>query len=130
MIRAVLLLLLVVSAATLLGLAVAEHSGYVLIAWKGLRYESSLWVFLLLLALAWGLFVGVRWLVRVLLASGGVVNPWSRRNRGKRQQLAADKGLRLASNFSRFVICRDIPPGFHEVAIDTDELQKMRKEAA
>ena len=93
MIRAVLLLLLVVSAATLLGLAVAEHSGYVLIAWKGLRYESSLWVFLLLLALAWGLFVGVRWLVRVLLASGGVVNPWSRRNRGKRQQLAADKGL-------------------------------------
>ena len=93
MIRAVLLLLLVVSAATLLGLAVAEHSGYVLIAWKGLRYESSLWVFLLLLALACGLFVGVRWLVRVLLASGGVVNPWSRRNRGKRQQLAADKGL-------------------------------------
>ena len=86
MIRAVLLLLLVVSAATLLGLAVAEHSGYVLIAWKGLRYESSLWVFLLLLALAWGLFVGVRWLVRVLLASGGVVNPWSRRIRGKRQQ--------------------------------------------
>ena len=41
-----------------------------------------------------------------------------------------DKGLRLASNFSRFVICRDIPPGFHEVAIDTDELQKMRKDAA
>ena len=44
MIRAVLLLLLVVSAATLLGLAVAEHSGYVLIAWKGLRYESSSWL--------------------------------------------------------------------------------------
>lgn len=93
MIRAVLLLLLVVALATVLGLAIAEHSGYVLIAWKGLRYESSLWVFLLVLVLAWALFVGLRWLVRVCLVSSGVVNPWSRRNRGKRQQLAADKGL-------------------------------------
>ena len=42
-----------------LGLAVAEHSGYVLIAWKGLRYESSLWVFLLLIALA---AAGAAWL--------------------------------------------------------------------
>jgi hypothetical protein len=45
-------------------------------------------------------------------------------------QKVADEGLRLASNFSRFVICRDIPPGFHEVVIDLAELQKMQKEAA
>ena len=51
MIRAALLLSLAVAAATLLGMAIVEHSGYVLIAWKGLRYESSLWVFLLLIGL-------------------------------------------------------------------------------
>ena len=42
----------------------------------------------------------------------------------------ADKGLRLASNFSRFVICREIPPGFHEIKIDGAQLAEMRKEAA
>lgn len=49
MIRAILLLVLIAVAATFLGLAIAEHSGYVLISWKGFRYESGLWVFLLLL---------------------------------------------------------------------------------
>ena len=93
MIRAILLLLLVVAATTLLGLAIAEHSGYVLIAWKSFRYESSLWVFLLLVTLAWLLVWCVRWLWRLLGVSGGLLNPWSRRNHGKRQQLAADKGL-------------------------------------
>jgi HemY protein len=93
MIRATLLMILVVAAATLLGLAIVEHSGYVLIAWKGLRYESSLWVFLLLIALAVLLLWMLRRLVRLLLVSGGLVNPWSRRQRSRRQQLAADKGL-------------------------------------
>jgi HemY protein len=93
MIRAALLLVLVVAAATALGLAIVEHSGYVLIAWKGLRYESSLWVFLLLIVVTVLLLWTLRWLVRLLLVSGGLVNPWSRRQRGRRQQLAADKGL-------------------------------------
>ncbi|WJN59846.1 heme biosynthesis HemY N-terminal domain-containing protein [Pseudomonas sp. SO81] len=93
MIRAALLLILVVAAATALGLAIVEHSGYVLIAWKGLRYESSLWVFLLLIVVGVLLLWTLRWLVRLLLVSGGLVNPWSRRQRGRRQQLAADKGL-------------------------------------
>ncbi|HSC82813.1 MAG TPA: heme biosynthesis HemY N-terminal domain-containing protein [Pseudomonas sp.] len=93
MIRAILLLILVVAAATLLGLAIAEHSGYVLIAWKGLRYESSLWVFLLLVGLAWLLVWGGRRLWQLVGVSGGLLNPWSRRNHGKRAQLAADKGL-------------------------------------
>ncbi|MDD0842309.1 heme biosynthesis HemY N-terminal domain-containing protein [Pseudomonas sp. Gutcm_11s] len=93
MMRAVLLLILVAAGATVLGLAVAEHSGYVLIAWKGLRYESSLWVFLLIIVAAWLLFIGLRWLLRLLFVSGGLLNPWSRRQRGRRQQLAAEKGL-------------------------------------
>lgn len=93
MIRAILLLLLVVAAATLLGLAIAEHSGYVLIAWKGLRYESSLWVFLLLVGLAWLLVWGLRHLWRLLGVSSGLLNPWSRRHHGRRAQLSADKGL-------------------------------------
>src|SRR6218665_3879576 len=93
MIRATLLLLLVVAAATLLGLAIAEHSGYVLIAWKGLRYESSLWVFLLLVVLAGLLVWGLRRLWRLLGVSGGLLNPWSRRHHGRRAQLYADKGL-------------------------------------
>lgn len=93
MIRAILLLLLAVTGATLLGLAIVEHSGYVLIAWKSFRYESSLWVFLLLVLLAWLLVRGLRWLWLLLNVSGGLLNPWSRRNHGKRQQLAADKGL-------------------------------------
>lgn len=93
MIRAALLLVLAVALATGLGLAIAAHSGYVLIAWKGMRYESSLWVFLLVLALLWASVIGLRWLLRVMLTSAGVMNPWSRRNLGKRRQLAADKGL-------------------------------------
>lgn len=93
MIRAIFWLLVIAAVATLLGMAVQEHSGYVLIAWKGLRYESSLWVFLLLIVLLWlGVWL-VRWLWRGLRFSGGVLNPWSRRNHGKRMRLAADKGL-------------------------------------
>ena len=93
MIRVVLLLVAVVAASTLLGLAIQEHSGYVLIAWKGLRYESSLWVFVLLIVLLWLVVRLLRWLWRGMRFSGGVLNPWSRRNHGKRAQLAADKGL-------------------------------------
>ncbi|MFG0380275.1 heme biosynthesis HemY N-terminal domain-containing protein [Pseudomonas sp. zbq_18] len=93
MIRVVLSLVAVVVVATLLGLAIQAHSGYVLIAWKGLRYESSLWVFVLLIALLWLAVRLLRWLWRGMRFSGGVLNPWSRRNHGKRAQLAADKGL-------------------------------------
>ena len=53
MIRAVLLIALLVAGASLLGLAIAQGSGYVLIAYQGLRYESSLWLFLALLLVLW-----------------------------------------------------------------------------
>lgn len=93
MIRVVLLLVLVVAVATLLGLAIAESSGYVLIAWEGLRYESSLWVFLLLIGLCWLAYRLLIWLWRALRTSGGVINPWSGRNSHRRARMASDKGV-------------------------------------
>ena len=44
--RIYLLVLAVVLVATLVGLAISEQAGYVLIAYKSFRYESSLWSFL------------------------------------------------------------------------------------
>jgi len=41
--RLYVIVFLVIAAAAALGLAIAEHSGYVLIAYKSFRYESSLW---------------------------------------------------------------------------------------
>lgn len=46
--RIYLLVLAVVLVATLVGLAISEQAGYVLIAYKSFRYESSLWSFLAL----------------------------------------------------------------------------------
>ncbi|PWB32706.1 heme biosynthesis protein HemY [Pseudomonas sp. SDI] len=90
--RAYLWAVLAIVAATLLGIAVARHSGYVLIAYDTFRYESSLWATLGLLVA----IVLVLWLLRVLvgivLTSSGVVNPWSRRNRSKRTRLAIEQG--------------------------------------
>jgi len=90
--RAYLLAVVAIVVATLLGIAVARHSGYVLIAYDSFRYESSLWATL-------GLLVAVvllLWLIKVLiglvLTSTGVVNPWSRRNRGRRTRLAIEQG--------------------------------------
>lgn len=91
--RLYLLFLGVIAAAALLGLAIAEQAGYVLIAYKGFRYESSLWAALALLAALWLLIYGARLLLQLLSASGGLVNPWSRRNRSRRAQLAAEQGL-------------------------------------
>ncbi|MCQ4348788.1 heme biosynthesis protein HemY [Pseudomonas stutzeri] len=91
--RTFLLFLLAISVAALLGLLIAEEAGYVLIAWKGFRYESSLWVFLAVGALFWALMVGVRLLLGLLGASGRLVNPWSGRNRARRVQQAAQRGL-------------------------------------
>ncbi|MDP0880899.1 heme biosynthesis HemY N-terminal domain-containing protein, partial [Klebsiella variicola] len=57
-----------------------------------LHYESSLWATLVAVFVI-GLAI---YLVRVLLSlvttSGGVVNPWSRRNRSRRVQIAIEQG--------------------------------------
>ena len=91
--RTFLLFLLAVLAAALLGLAIADQAGYVLIAYKGFRYESTLWVFLAIGVGLWALLFGVRLLLGVLGASGRLVNPWSRRNRARRGLLASQRGL-------------------------------------
>lgn len=86
------ILFVVIAAAALLGLAIAEHAGYVLIAYKNFRYESSLWATLALLAVIWLVAWGVKVLIELLTTSGGVVNPWSRRNRSRRVQIAIEHG--------------------------------------
>lgn len=92
--RIYVLILAVVLAATLVGLAVAEQSGYVLIAYKSFRYESSLWTFLALLVVLWVVYLAIRLVLRLLGVSGRVVNPWSRFNRRRRSQLAEESGQR------------------------------------
>ncbi|MDD0976683.1 heme biosynthesis HemY N-terminal domain-containing protein [Pseudomonas fontis] len=90
--RTYLWVVLAIVAATLLGIAVARHSGYVLIAYDTFRFESSLWGTLgLLLAIVLLLWL-VRFLVGLVLTSSGVVNPWSRRNRSRRTRLSIEQG--------------------------------------
>jgi HemY protein len=90
--RAYVLLFIAIVVAALIGVAIAEHSGYVLIAYQNFRYESSLWATLaLLLAVLLVIFL-IRAAITLLTTSGGVVNPWSRRNRRRRVQLAIEQG--------------------------------------
>ncbi|MGE8499950.1 MAG: heme biosynthesis HemY N-terminal domain-containing protein [Pseudomonas sp.] len=93
--RAYLLIAVLVVAAglALLGLAIAEHKGYVLFAYKGFRYESTLWAFLALVAVGLLLLYLLRALLRLLVTSGGLVNPWSRLHRGRRVRLASEQGF-------------------------------------
>jgi HemY protein len=90
--RAYILLFIAIVVAALIGVAIAEHSGYVLIAYQNFRYESSLWATLGLLLAFWLACVLIRFLIRLVLTSGGVVNPWSRRNRSRRVQAAIEQG--------------------------------------
>ncbi|MCF5711822.1 heme biosynthesis protein HemY [Pseudomonas tremae] len=86
------LLFIAIVAAALIGVAVAEHSGYVLIAYQNFRYESSLWATLALLVAVLLVIAAIRLVITLLTTSGGVVNPWSRRNRSRRVQLAIEQG--------------------------------------
>ena len=90
--RTYVIVLLVIAAIGLLGLAIAEHPGYVLIAYSNFRYESSLWATLALVALVWLVVWGIKLLIELVMVSGGVVNPWSRRNRSRRVQIAIEQG--------------------------------------
>jgi len=83
---------LLIAAAACIGLAIAEDAGYVLIAYKNFRYESSVWATLALLAVLWLLVWGIKLLVELVTASTGLVNPWSRRNRSRRVQIAIEQG--------------------------------------
>lgn len=90
--RAYLWVVVAIVAATLLGIAVARHSGYVLIAYDSFRYESSLWATLGLLVAVLVLVLLVRFTLGLVFTSSGVVNPWSRRNRSRRTRLAVEQG--------------------------------------
>jgi HemY protein len=91
--RAYVILFVAIALAVILGLGVAKHPGYVLIDYPHVfRYESGLWSTLaglvgivLLVFLAWVL-------LSLVTTSGGVVNPWSGRNRRRRVQLAIEQG--------------------------------------
>lgn len=90
--RAYLLAVVAIVVATLLGIAVAKHSGYVLISYDTFRYESSLWA-----TLALGVAVVLTlWLLKLLVGlvftSTGLVNPWSRHNRSRRTRIAIEQG--------------------------------------
>lgn len=90
--RVYVLLFIAIVVAALIGVAIAEHSGYVLIAYQNFRYESSLWATLALLVAVLLVIFLIRALILLLTTSGGVVNPWSRRNRRRRVQLAIEQG--------------------------------------
>jgi len=85
-------LLIVVACAAALGMFIAEHTGYVLISWKSFRYESSLWVFLAVIAAVFAVLYALRTLLKMALASTGLINPWSQRNQSRRNRLAAEQG--------------------------------------
>jgi len=90
--RMYLILFAVIVVAALIGVAVSEHTGYVLIAYQNFRYESSLWATLGLLLVIWLVVFVIRALLGLVATSGGVVNPWSRRNRSRRVQQAIEQG--------------------------------------
>lgn len=90
--RVYLILFAVIAVAALIGVAISQQSGYVLISYQNFRYESSLWATLGLLLLIWLVVFVVRVLLNLVTTSSGVVNPWSRRNRSRRVQQAIEQG--------------------------------------
>lgn len=90
--RAYVILFVLVVIAALIGVAISRHAGYVLISYDAFRYESSIWAALALLVAVLFILWLLRMLIALLTTSGGVVNPWSRRNRSRRVQNAIEQG--------------------------------------
>ena len=88
-----LLAVLVIGGLALLGLAISEHKGYVLFAYQGFRYESTLWAFVLLIVAVCLAFWLLRLVIRALLTSLGLVNPWSRLHRDRRVRSASEQTI-------------------------------------
>ncbi len=86
-------ILVVLLLAALIGMAVAEDPGYLLIAWRNMSLETSVWVGLAFLLALWLFLSLARAFVRLLNASGRRINPWSRRNRRKRASAVTTRGL-------------------------------------
>jgi len=92
--RLALIFIFLFAIAGFLGWAISQSAGYVLITYDQFRYESSLWVFLALLACVWLLAMAIHWLLGLLQVSGALVNPWSRRHRDRRLANASRNGQR------------------------------------
>src|SRR5690606_10795414 len=67
--------------------------GYVLVAYRNFRFESSLWAALALIGLVWLTVYVARLLLRGAATSGGLINPWSRRHQQRRVRQAARLGM-------------------------------------
>lgn len=94
MMRFAFYLILLIAAAAGVAWGMTQGTGYVLITFDRFRYESTLWVFLGLLLGAWLAVFLLRRVFKLLLISGAVVNPWSRRNRERRVLKASLHGQR------------------------------------
>lgn len=92
--RFAIVVVLLLAAAGLIGWAIYQDTGYVLISYDRFRYESSFWIFLGLIGCLWLLSMVVHWVLGLLYASGALVNPWSRRHRARRVAKASRSGLR------------------------------------
>jgi HemY protein len=91
--RLYVVLFVTIALALVIGLGISLHPGYVLIDYPHVfRYESGLWTTLAAVLAMVLLVVLVAGVVRVLMTSGGVVNPWSRRNRRRRLHAAIARG--------------------------------------
>ncbi len=89
-----LLVLLAIGAGIyLLSLAIEADHGYVLFAYKGFRYQSGLWAFLALVIVLVALYYLTKALLRLLLSSTRLANPWSRLHRNRRARQASEQGL-------------------------------------
>lgn len=91
--RTFLLLLVAILLAAGLGMLMVEHQGYVLITWKNIRFEATLWVFLACVAVLLAALYLLRMLACMVLRSLGWANPWSSRNRKKRLDEAINEGM-------------------------------------
>ena len=88
-----LLLLAVAAGLYLLSLAIEADRGYVLFAYRDFRYQSGLWAFLGLLVVVVVLYYLIKWMLRLLLSSTRLANPWSRLHRNRRVRLASEQGM-------------------------------------
>lgn len=91
--KSYLAVLAVLLVAALLGMAVAEDPGYLLIAWRNMSIETSIWVGIAFLLALWLVLSLLRALIRLLNVSGRRINPWSRHNRQRRANQVTTKGL-------------------------------------
>lgn len=94
MIRLIFYFILLLAVVGGLGWGISQGTGYVLITFDQFRYESTLWVFLGLLFGLWLALFLLRRILKLLVVSGAVINPWSRRNRERRVRKAILAGQR------------------------------------